>query len=543
MNSDFLASKLKNLPETSGVYLMKDVSGKVIYVGKAINSKRRVSSYFQNIKTHNQKTKILVSKIEDFEILLTSNETEALILECNLIKKYSPEYNILLKDGKTYPYIEITNDKYPRLGISKKRKSKTHLFGPYTSSPYLKYFFSTVRKFFHIRTCKDKKIERPRPCLYGFIGLCSAPCTGKISLEEYLADVKKAMSFLNGNISEVVDKLYKEIKEESDKLNFEKCSVLLKSLRAIEELKNKQKVIFDKDVNRDYIGFAKSEKDILFKILIVRDGALIDRGEYIFSLKFEESDSENLKAFLLFYYENIYFMPSEIYVSCQPEDVESLENYFSTSFNKKISIFSNLRGKNREFIDLACKNAEQSLKDKKIEEQRKSKISILEEIKDVLGLPKLPNRIETYDISNLEGTYAVGSMVVFTDGVPDKKEYRKFKIKCKDTPDDFAMMREMIFRRFCESEKLKNVLPDLVVIDGGKGQISAVEDIIKSVGVPFIGLAKKNEEIYFPDTSDPLILDKDSNALNLIRYGRDEAHRFAITFHRHLRSSGFIKNK
>ena len=540
---NFLASKLKNLPETSGVYLMKDVSGNVIYVGKAINLKRRVSSYFQSNKSHNQKTKILVSKIEDFEILLTSNENEALILECNLIKKYSPEYNILLKDDKTYPYIEITNDKYPQLGISRKRKLKTHLFGPYTSAHYLKYFLSTVRKFFHIRTCKDKNPKRVRPCLYGFIGLCSAPCAEKISYEEYMADVKKAINFLNGNISEVVDKLYKEIKEESDKLNFEKCSVLLKSLRAIEDLKNKQKVIFDKNVNRDYIGFSKSEKDILFKILIVRDGALIDRGEYIFSLKFEESDSENLKAFLLFYYENIFFMPSEIYVPCQPEDVDSLENYFSTSFDKKISILSNLRGKNKEFVELACQNAEISLKEKKLEKNRRSKISILEEIKEVLGLAKLPNRIETYDISNLEGTYAVGSMVVFTEGVPDKKEYRKFKIKCKDTPDDFAMMREMIFRRFCESEKLKNVLPDLVVIDGGKGQISAVEDIIKSVGVPFIGLAKKNEEIYFPDKSDPLILDKDSNALNLIRYGRDEAHRFAITFHRHLRSSGFISKK
>ncbi len=540
---NFLASKLKNLPETSGVYLMKDVSGNVIYVGKAINLKRRVSSYFQSTKSHNQKTKILVSKIEDFEILLTSNENEALILECNLIKKYSPEYNILLKDDKTYPYIEITNDKYPRLGISRKRKLKTHLFGPYTSAHYLKYFLSTVRKFFHIRTCKDKNPERVRPCLYGFIGLCSAPCAEKISYEEYMADVKKAINFLNGNISEVVDKLYKEIKEESDKLNFEKCSVLLQSLRAIEDLKNKQKVIFDKNVNRDYIGFSKSEKDILFKILIVRDGALIDRGEYIFSLKFEESDSENLKAFLLFYYENIYFMPSEIYVPCQPEDVESLENYFSKSFGKKISILSNLRGKNKEFVELACQNAEISLKEKKLEKNRRSKISILEEIKEVLGLAKLPNRIETYDISNLEGTYAVGSMVVFTEGVPDKKEYRKFKIKCKDTPDDFAMMREMIFRRFCDSEKLKNVLPDLVVIDGGKGQISAVEDIIKSIGVPFIGLAKKNEEIYFPDKSEPLILDKDSNALNLIRYGRDEAHRFAITFHRHLRSSGFISKK
>ena len=540
---NFLASKLKNLPETSGVYLMKDVSGNVIYVGKAINLKRRVSSYFQSTKSHNQKTKILVSKIEDFEILLTSNENEALILECNLIKKYSPEYNILLKDDKTYPYIEITNDKYPQLGISRKRKLKTHLFGPYTSAHYLKYFLSTVRKFFHIRTCKDKNPERVRPCLYGFIGLCSAPCAEKISYEEYMADVKKAINFLNGNISEVVDKLYKEIKEESDKLNFEKCSVLLQSLRAIEDLKNKQKVIFDKNVNRDYIGFSKSEKDILFKILIVRDGALIDRGEYIFSLKFEESDSENLKAFLLFYYENIYFMPSEIYVPCQPEDVESLENYFSKSFGKKISILSNLRGKNKEFVELACQNAEISLKEKKLEKNRRSKISILEEIKEVLGLAKLPNRIETYDISNLEGTYAVGSMVVFTEGVPDKKEYRKFKIKCKDTPDDFAMMREMIFRRFCDSEKLKNVLPDLVVIDGGKGQISAVEDIIKSIGVPFIGLAKKNEEIYFPDKSEPLILDKDSNALNLIRYGRDEAHRFAITFHRHLRSSGFISKK
>ena len=373
---NFLASKLKNLPETSGVYLMKDVSGNVIYVGKAINLKRRVSSYFQSTKSHNQKTKILVSKIEDFEILLTSNENEALILECNLIKKYSPEYNILLKDDKTYPYIEITNDKYPRLGISRKRKLKTHLFGPYTSAHYLKYFLSTVRKFFHIRTCKDKNPERVRPCLYGFIGLCYAPCAEKISYEEYMSDVKKAINFLNGNISEVVDKLYKEIKEESDKLNFEKCSVLLQSLRAIEDLKNKQKVIFDKNVNRDYIGFSKSEKDILFKILIVRDGALIDRGEYIFSLKFEESDSENLKAFLLFYYENIYFMPSEIYVPCQPEDVESLENYFSKSFGKKISILSNLRGKNKEFVELACQNAEISLKEKKLEKNRRSKISI-----------------------------------------------------------------------------------------------------------------------------------------------------------------------
>lgn len=547
---EFILDKLRVLPDASGVYLMKDAEGVVIYVGKAVNLKRRVKSYFYSSGGHSLKTKALVSKIRDFELITTSSELEALILECALIKKYRPEYNILLKDGGGYPYIELFSEyPFPSIRTSRNRTDKRNkLFGPYVNAENLRRLILSVRRFFKIRICKDREPKRKRPCLYHQIGLCSGPCAGLISLEDYSSNVRNAVDFLNGKIDGVIDDLYKRINEESEKFNFEKCAAILKDIKAIEKLKEKQKVVFEKEINRDYVGFFVSGCEVLFKVLIVRNGVLIDKGDMLFASKFEESDAERLKIFILNYYEYASFIPPEIYVPCMPEDSELLERWMSEKAGRKVELSGKPRGRNREIIEMALHNAEVALESVRASEKRNDKMPVLEEIQAYLSLPSIPLRIETYDISNLSGKNAVGSMVVLTRGVPDKKNYRKFKIRFKETPDDFAMMREVLSRRFTidrnkKADIWKTNFPDLIVIDGGKGQLGAVADIIAKQGVPFVGLAKKNEEIYFPDAAEPLVLSKDSRALNLIRLSRDEAHRFAVSFHRKLRRNEAFKRK
>lgn len=542
MISERLQIKIGLLPEQSGVYLMKNSSGAVIYVGKAVNLKRRVSSYFHDSADHSPKTRLMISEIDDFELITVSNELEALLLECSLIKKYRPPYNILLKDGKGYPFIEITTgDTFPAIRKSKGKVSpESRMFGPYPSSDTIRSAISEVRKRFGIRICQDRNPKRGRPCLYGHIGLCLAPCCGKTTREEYGESVRLACKFLGGSIEESVSALRRKMEEESERMNFEKCSVILRNIRSIEKLAERQVIISDKKENRDYIGFHEADGDLLFKVLIVRDGRLDDRGEYRFSSPGEISDREKLKAFLLFYYGGNGFIPPEIYSSCLPEDNGAIESLLSEKAGRRVRICAAPRGRNRELQELAASNAKSALEAARAAERNDPMLPRLEELQRLLRLPSRPDRIETYDISNLSGKNAVGSMTVLTRGRPDKSKYRKFRIRGKDTPDDFAMMREMLTRRLSIDEndpkdEWKRETPDLIIIDGGKGQLGAVADVIGKAGIPFAGLAKRNEEIYFHGESAPLVLPKDSPALAIIRLGRDEAHRFAITYHRKLR--------
>ncbi len=543
-----VSAVISTLPDSSGVYLMKDAAGKIIYVGKALNLKNRVSTYFHAVKNLPVKTARLVSYVEDIEIIVTTNELEALILEASLIKKYHPRFNIDLKDDKKYPFIEVTTcENLPRICFSRKRASKKNrMFGPYPSSDFVRKIISLVRRYFRIRTCKDKIPKRIRPCLNYQLGKCSAPCCAMISQSDYHDAVRNAILFLEGHFSDVISSLKDDMEKESQKLNFERCASILKDIRAVEKIAGEQKVFFEKATDRDYIALYSSGNDIVFQLLMIREGKLIDKRHYIFSSLSEDADPAKMRAFFLYYYDDSPFIPAEIYVSSAVDDKDVLCQWLSMKACRAVSIRESARGDNRRLLMMASENARYNLSVARAVDMRDEKEAVLQELMAVLALSSVPNRIETYDISNISGKMAVGSMVVFSRGRPDRANYRRFKIKFKDTPDDFAMMREVLLRRFSITKKQdewKKNYPDLIVIDGGKGQLSSAVEILSGLGIeiPVIGLAKKYEEIFFPENPDPLLLAKTSPPLNLLRHGRDEAHRFAITYHRKLRSISLKK--
>lgn len=540
---------LSVLPTSSGVYLMKDSEDNVIYVGKAVNLKNRVSSYFHSFKNLLPKTQYLVANISNIEVIITDNEVEALILESSLIKKYRPYYNIDLKDDKRYPFIELTlSDEFPRILLSRRKTAKkTRMYGPFPSSDFVKRIIALVRKFFRLRVCKDKNPKRVRPCLNYQMGKCSAPCCAKITQEDYAKSVKNTQNFLEGHLDYVIESLKDEMDRESINLNFERCQTILNDLRAVEKIASEQKVFFEKEVDRDYIAYFESGNEIVFQLLMVRGGKLLDKRHYIFSNNNDESSGDKIRAFVLYYYDIASFIPQEIYTSHEVSEKELLSKWLCEKDNKNISFKSNARGINRKLLDMAQENARYNITISRAVDKRDPNEPALQELANVLKLKNVPKRIETYDISNLGGKMAVGSMVVFSEGKPDKREYKKFKIKTKDTPDDFAMMKEVLERRFTiekQQDAWKKRYPDLIVIDGGKGQLSSVIEILeaKKISIPVIGLAKRMEEIFLPYEQNPLILSKTSAALNLLRYGRDEAHRFAISYHRKLRGKTFLKN-
>ena len=554
MNSPDKNSRIKAilsvLPNSSGVYLMKDSENNVIYVGKAINLKNRVSSYFHSIKNLLPKTQRLVTNISNIEFIVTDNEVEALILESSLIKKYRPYYNIDLKDDKRYPFIELTvSDIFPRIFLSRRRTAKKNrMFGPFPSSDFVRRIIFLVRKFFRIRVCKDKNPKRVRPCLNYQMGKCLAPCSNKVTEEQYALSVKNTQNFLEGHLDYVIESLKEEMEKESENLNFERCKILLNDLRAVEKIAGEQKVFFEKEIDRDYISFFESGNEIVFQLLMIRRGKLLDKRHYIFSNNNDESAGDKLRAFILYYYDTVSFIPSEIYTTQEVSENNLISKWLCDKNKKNVFFKANARGTNRKLLDMAQENARYNITISRAVDKRNPQEPILQELANILNLSDIPERIETYDISNISGKMAVGSMVVFSGGKPEKREYRKFKIKSKDTPDDFAMMREVLERRFTiekKQDEWKRKYPDLIVIDGGKGQLSSAVEVLESkqISIPVIGLAKKQEEIFLPEKQEPLILSKTAPALNLLRYGRDEAHRFAITYHRKLRGKSFLKKE
>lgn len=520
---------------------MKDSANEIIYIGKARSLKARVSSYFHS-STLAPKTAALVKLVEDIEVILTANDIEALILEAELIKKHRPYYNIELKDDKKYPFIELTMaDQFPRVLITRRRTKGGRRFGPYPSAESVKRVLSLIRSYFKIRTCKDKNPKRVRPCLNYQIGKCSAPCAEKIGYEEYRSSVENLIVFLEGRYSELLETLYRNMEQESEKLNFEKCASILEDIRAIEKLSKEQKVYFERKVDADYIAFYESFEELLFQILMVRDGRLLDKRAYIYTCKNDQTQGEKYRAFLMSYYGDQTQLPKRIYLAGECEELELLEEWLNVRSEHKVHILAGGTGSNSKLLKMAYENAEYNYFLLRATNRIEEKTETLQELSRLLSLPKLPNRIETYDISNTSGKLSVGSMVVFKGGMPAKSLYRKFRIKTKDTPDDFAMMKEVLHRRFTiekKSDAWKKEFPDLIVIDGGKGQLSSAVSILNELGLklPIVGLAKKREEIFTPGSSNPLPIPEGSPALNLLRFGRDEAHRFAITYHRHLRA-------
>ena len=536
--SDSIKNALAVLPDKPGVYLMHDAEGKVIYVGKAVVLKNRVRSYFRNLASHTPKVKAMVAKIAEIETIVTSSEVEALILECNLIKKYRPRYNISLKDDKTYPYLKVTlQEDFPRLYMTRRLlRDGSKYYGPYADAGAMHATVKLLRSMFPLRTCR--KMNPDRPCLNYHIKRCLAPCAGYVSKDEYGQMIKSVCMVLDGRTTELERDLKQRMQAAAEDYAFEEAARLRDQLQAVERLNESQKAVTNNGGDMDIIGFAQDMTGNCLQIFFVRKGKLIGRDNF-FLQDGGEAQQEVLTAFIKQYYNDATFIPREIVLPQLPEAEEQqlIEAWLSGKAERKVELFVPQRGVKRELLQLANDNALKLLS----ERLRKGSLSLkndeqaAEELQQALGLEHSLERMDCFDISHTQGSETVASMVVFRKGSISKKDYRKYKIvSAEGKPDDFKSMQEVVYRRYKDYEDL----PNLVVIDGGKGQLSSALEVIRGLGLadlPVVGLAKREEEIFIPHQSTSILLDRDSAALHLIQRIRDEAHRFAITFHRKLR--------
>ncbi len=537
-----IRKKLKTLPSKSGVYIMRDKKGEVIYVGKAKILKNRVSQYFRHSEKP-IKVQTMVDNIDDFDYFITVSELDALALENNLIKKYQPFYNILLKDGKTFPYIKINlHDEFPKFEITRqiKKNDGAKYFGPYFAGIDPKAILETIQSAFKIRTCSHKfSSEKPlkRECLNYSLGLCLAPCTKRVTREEYMVEIKKAINFLNGNDDEIEDILLEKMVTASNLENFERAIELRESLKMVAKLKQRVVANMPKDVDKDVIAYVTDGLSGVLNIMVIRGGKILGIQNIT---QTDMSEEDTIFNFIIQYYQNS-LPPHEIIVSHKVD-----EKLLCEFLEKNIKIISTPKGLNLTLLNMAKENATEYL-EKHLEKEKleyNSTIGALKSLQEKLHLKNLPKRMECYDISHISGTNKVASMVVFKDGKPYKKDYRKFKIKTVKGSNDFASLQETLERRFkrlqnLDGESFKE-MPDLIVIDGGKGQLSSTYEILKEFHledkIKMISLAKKLEEVFTVGHSNPVILKYGSAELKLLQRIRDEAHRFAITFHRQTRT-------
>lgn len=535
--TEIVEEKLKLLPDSPGVYIMKDAHGKIIYVGKAIILKNRVRQYFQQNKAHTPKVRAMVEKIADFEIIMTSSEVEALILECNLIKKHRPRYNISLKDDKTYPYVKVTlSEEYPRIFITRRvMKDGSKYFGPYTNAAAVHESLKLLRRLFPLRTCRRLG---DRPCLEYHIKRCLAPCVGKVEKTEYDLMIKSAIHFLEGRTEEVERELSAQMQEAAEEYRFEVAARLRDQLAAVRKVSEKQNIVTGKG-DQDAVGMARSGLGVCVQIFLIRGGKMLGREHFLLRGSEEETDEAVLTAFLKQYYNQATFVPREVLLPVDLEENELIENWLSGKKGSKVQIIVPQKGTKRDLVKMAEGNATKYLSDEadRIKQANAQTIGAVEELGRYLGLEKLPHRMECFDISHNQGSETVASMVVFEGGLPKKEDYRRFKIRSTEgKPDDFKSMREVTERRY--GKLSEDELPDLIVIDGGKGQLSSALEIIRGAGhltVPVVGLAKQFELIFTEGSPNPVELPRHSQSLYLIQRIRDEAHRFAITYHRKLR--------
>ena len=553
--NDELKWKIENLPDSPGCYIMKS-GGEVIYVGKAKNLKNRVRQYFQSSANHTQKVRAMVARVDDFELMLVDSEMEAFTLECNLIKRYKPFYNILLKDDKHYPYLRVNmKEAFPRVTIVRRvAHDGAKYFGPYFGANVVRDALDAVRSIFPIRTCSHKlPTEKAlRPCVNYEIGLCRAPCANRISQEEYHELMEGVVDFLGGKFELVLGRL----NQAAANWNYERAAVYRDQITAIDQLMQKQKAIVADGGDQDVAAALIDENGALVQMMYVRGGRLIGSERFSLDNSAEETAEEALSQFIAQYYDESRVPPRELLVNADFPDRAALEERLSGFRQSRVHILVPQRGEKRKLILLAQKNLleEAEKRRKRLANSYERTIGALEELKDVLGLPERPRRIEGYDISNTQGAQSVGSMVVMIDGVSANKEYRHFRIKTVEGPNDFASMREMLSRRLAHG--LKEVeegaanarfadFPDLILIDGGRGQLNAALEAMRESGldIPMFGLAKRIEEIVLPNEEESIVLDRHSNALHLIQRLRDEAHRFGITHHRALRAKNSIASR
>ena len=566
--TEHIRDLLQTLPGHPGVYIMRDGEGLVIYVGKAVSLKNRVRQYFHG--QHAPKVAAMVEHIASFDYILTDSELEAFILECNLIKEHRPRYNILLKDDKHYPYIRIDlKQDFPRVEITRRMKRDgARYFGPYFSSRAVQAALEAVKRAFPVRTCrKDLKAAAARgerPCLNAHIGRCMAPCTGKVTRAEYHAVIRQVCRFLEGRSDEVLQELRRDMQEASAALQFEKAALYRDRISAIERVTaTQQKAISTHREDCDVIGLYREGADAMMQLLVQRGGRVVGSDSFSLSGAQDEGDEELVRSFLQRTYLQAAVVPGVILVPALPHDLEAMEQWLGGLRGGRVHVHKPERGDKRKLVDMASLNARQALERQRLVQQRQWERTggALEDLARQLGLDKPPQRMECYDISNTMGAYSVASMVVFEDGKPARKQYRRFRIKTVEGPNDFASMAEVITRRFthglAERQELaqagKNFVegrfsrfPDLVIIDGGPGQLSYAREVMEALGVGHIatvGLAKQEELLFKPGVEQPVRIDHASPTLHLVQHIRDEAHRFAITYHRSLRANGALVSR
>ncbi len=549
---EYLRERLKALPESPGVYLMRDLKTKVIYVGKALNLRNRVPYYFHASSGLPDHIQAMVDRIYDFEVITTANQKEALVLECTLIKRYKPRFNIRLRDDKNYLYIKLpVTEDFPRVyTVRRAQPDGAKYYGPYTNAIALRSTLKTVRRVVPYRTCTDHEFALHRPCFYYHLKLCTAPCAGFQTRDEYHQQLDQIALFLEGKSDDLVKQLKQRMAEASEAMNYEAAARYRDRLQAIETMAQRQKMLALGRFDQDLFGLARMDGQATVTVFSVREGKLSGSENFdLVGLGGEQTEADALNAFVSQYYARATHIPKEVFVPEPLPDSAVIEQWLSERRGSHVSVRVPLRGRLRQLLAQAAANAQEAMRQLRIkldyDEQRTG--ALLNDLQRQLRLPAVPNRIECYDISNIQGKHPVGSMVVFEHGRPKPAHYRHFRIKSVVGANDFAMLQEVLRRRLSRyarseegihDEPSFSALPDLLLIDGGKGQLSAAREVLESMGLERIstfGLAKEQEELFEPGRSEPIRLPLDSEALFLVQRIRDEAHRFAITFHRVVR--------
>lgn len=548
-----IQEELKKLPGKPGVYLMHDADDTIIYVGKAISLKNRVRQYFQTSRNKGPKIERMVTHIARFEYIVTDSELEALVLECNLIKEHRPKYNTMLKDDKAYPYIKVTvNEDFPRILFSHQmKKDEAKYFGPYTSAGAVKDTIELLRKLYDIRSCNKslpKEIGKDRPCLYYHIHQCKAPCQGYISKEEYGEQIKKAISFLNGNYNDIIKELTGKMTEAAEEMRFEQAAEYRDLIDSVRRIGERQKITNSDGEDKDVIALAMDKEDAVAQVFFIRNGKLIGREHYYLRIGEEEQKSEVLLTFMKQFYSGTPFIPREIMISEEIAEQELMEEYLSSKRGQKVRIRVPKKGSKEKMVELAERNAQIVLDQdrERIKREEGRTVGAVKEIARWLNLPSI-DRIEAYDISNISGFQSVGSMIVYEKGKPKRADYRKFKIKSVEGPNDYASMKEVLSRRFLrgiQEDSGFERLPDLIMMDGGRGQVNIALEVLEEMdlAIPVCGMVKDDKHrtrgLYFRNVEIPI--DRNSEGFKLITRVQDEAHRFAIEYHRLLRSKGQV---
>lgn len=547
-----LTDKLASVPSQPGCYLMKDSGGHVIYVGKAKVLRNRVRSYFQHGAELTRRTRRMVYEVADIDWIVTDSEIEALILESNLIKKHKTTYNVRLRDDKSYPYIAVTlSEEWPRTAFMRKLRMKRNevdrYYGPYTDAEAVRDMLKLIRRVFRV-PCgwKNPDQSKGKACLYYHIGQCTGVCVGKITKDEYMATIRDVMAFLEGRRDELADKMLAQMDEASENLEFERAAKLRDQVATIQKLAARQKVISTALEDQDVIALVTDDGNTCAEMFFIRGGKLIGQEHFLLENASSDDLSESLREFIEQYYDTAPYVPREVLLGQEIAEIDIIESWLRQKKGMKVSLLIPKRGEKKKLVDMARKNAELVLKQLRLkmdsdEERTREELTALQK---AIGSVTYPSRIEAYDISNIQGQFTVASLVVFENGRPKKEHYRRFKIRYSEgAPDDYASMREVIARRLTGTLRKTRAfeeLPDLILIDGGKGQLNAAMEVISGLEeqVPAIGLAKRNEEIFTPGRSEPVLLPRDSGALHALQRVRDEAHRFAITYHRAIRGKG-----